>query len=139
MLYVRFVVAAAALFLLGLAFYCFSDPIFDIPAGNSYLVINLSYLLVAAGISMIVPGATLIYIELILKKDLPKKLTKISYTLHLGGLLILLTSMLIILTENREWIIIMNTFVYLGLFLTVAGMSILPAILMISLRKRRGN
>ena len=139
MLYVRFVVAAAALFLLGLMFYSFSDPAFDIPAGDSYFIINLSYLLVVAGISMLVSGAILIYIELILKKRPPNKLTKISFTLHLGGLLILFTSMLILLADNRAWIRSINTFVYAGLFLTVAGMSILPGILMISMRKGREN
>jgi ABC-type phosphate/phosphonate transport system permease subunit len=47
--------------------------------------------------------------------------------------------MLILLADNRAWIRPINTFVYAGLFLTVAGMSILPAILMISMQKGREN
>lgn len=139
MLFKRFLFIACILLLAGVIFQLLSDSKFEIESGDTYYVINASYLFIAAGISIFAPGIILLYIELIVKKSPPKKLTKISFTLHLGGLLILLTTMLFPFSEHKEWIGAIKVFVYIGLFLTVAGMSILPAILMISLRKRRGN
>jgi heme/copper-type cytochrome/quinol oxidase subunit 1 len=140
MLFKRFVIAAVGLFLSGLGFHLFSDLAFEIESGDTYYVIHLPHLFIAAGISMIAPGAILLYIELIQKKTLPQRLTKISFILHLGGLLILLTTMLFPYSAaNLGLISTINTFVFFGLFLTVAGMSIIPAVLMISLRKSRKN
>ncbi|MGL5888847.1 MAG: hypothetical protein ACRC3B_03130 [Bacteroidia bacterium] len=140
MLFKRFIFSAVAFFLIGIGFYFIGNFSLDISSGDTYYVIYFPHLFFAAGISMIVPGVLLLYIELIQKKLPPPKLTKISFTLHFGGLLILLTTMFFPYTvENTRWISTINMFVYAGLFITVAGMSIIPAVLLISLRKSSRN
>lgn len=132
----KFLVTTVLLFLVALLVHLFTNSFIDINSGDTYYVFNLSYLFTAAGLTMVVPTLLLMYIELFQKKTAAPKLTKISFVFHLSGVLILLSTMLFYFVSAQiELIPLLNVFIYLGLFLTVAGMSMIPAILMISLRK----
>ncbi|MCA6365136.1 MAG: hypothetical protein IM638_19045 [Bacteroidetes bacterium] len=137
MLFRKFVFTTLILVLAGAALYLFGGVQLDIVSHDTYYAVDLAQLFFSAAISMIPSSLLLLYIELIQKKSAPQKLTQISYLLHLAGILVLLTTIAASFAfGEREYLMLTTIFVYTGLFLAVAGMSLIPAILLIAMRKK---
>lgn len=137
MLFKRFAATTILLLLTGIALYIFGGLQLVIPSHDTYYVIDFAQLLFSAAISFAAPALLLIYIEIIQKKSAPPVLTRISFLLHLAGILVLLATIAVTYASGEvSGLKLINLFVYTGLFLAVAGMSLLPAILLIALRKK---
>lgn len=137
MLFKRFVFVSLVLLITGAGFFIFDEIKLDIVSGNTYFVVDFAQLLFSAAISFAAPALLLIYIEIIQKKSAPPVLTRISFLLHLAGILVLLATIAVTYASDEvSGLKLINLFVYTGLFLAVAGMSLLPAILLIALRKK---
>jgi heme/copper-type cytochrome/quinol oxidase subunit 1 len=137
MLFKRFVLTSLILIVTGITFFIFDVNKLDLAAGDTYFVIDFVQLLFSAAISFSAPALLLVYIEIIQKKKAPPVLTRLSFILHLAGVLVLLSTIAVIYgAEDLRNFKIVYIFVYTGLFLAVAGMSLLPAILLIALRRR---
>ncbi|MCU0435963.1 MAG: hypothetical protein MUC87_21070 [Bacteroidia bacterium] len=137
MLFKRFLFSSLIFILAGAGFYLFNDSRLDFSNGNSIYTFDFAYLLFSAGISLLASGLFLIYIEIIQKKEPPYKLTRISFLLHMAGLLVLLITLAFSYSMKISNIpLVVQVFIYTGLFLAVAGMSLLPAIMLIALRRK---
>jgi hypothetical protein len=135
MLFRYFLFAMALCVLSGTVLYIFNDPYSRKENENSYNFIELANLLIAFGVSLLIPTLILFYIEIIKKKRAPNFLTYTSFSLHIFGLISLLRSYLVsVLGQGYELEI--TGFLYLGIISCVLGMSLLPAILLISLRRK---
>lgn len=138
MLFRRFLIAALVVALPALTLRFFPGLVSDTSDQALFYSQVLPYLLFSASLTLLIPGGMLLVLERVLKKPLPEKLTRLSFLFHACGLLIIFT--VLCLPHGEQFSTVETTLkvmVYIGLFLAILGMSLLPAILLIALRKNK--
>jgi hypothetical protein len=135
MLYRRFLLAATIFAMLSLTVRLIDEKMTSMWLENSYTSLNLSYMLFAAAFTLVIPGLVLLLLELGLHRQPPQRLTRISFLLHLCGLMTLLCAVPIMIHDNGISKI-SNGMLIAGLLMTTISMSLLPAILIIALRNK---
>lgn len=135
MLYRRFLLAAVVFALLSLIVRLIDEETTSMWLEKSYISLNLPYMLFAAAFTLVIPGLVLLLLELGLRRQPPPRLTRISFLLHLCGLMTLLCAVPIMIHDNGISKI-SNGMLIAGLLITIISMSLLPAILLIALRNK---
>jgi hypothetical protein len=141
----RFLTMATILVVLGLIQGILPQawfPFDDVPLGRTGFALPAHWLFISAALLFLIPGFFLWLLEEWLHRDAPMKLTRIQFLVQSSGFLILVLALIFLSALSASGIYI-NVFylaigricIGIGLVMMLVGISLLPAVLLIGLRR----
>ncbi len=117
-------------------------PFEDVPLGQTGFALPAHWIFISAALLFLIPGFFLWLLEEWLHRDAPMKLTRIQFLMQSSGFLILVLALVFLSVVsstgtyiNAFYMSIGRACMGIGLVMMVAGVSLLPAVLMIGLRR----
>ncbi|MGL4597876.1 MAG: hypothetical protein ACRCYO_10115 [Bacteroidia bacterium] len=141
----RFLAMATALLVLGLVQGVLPYTWFqfeDLPLGETGFALPAHWIFISAALLFMIPGLFLWLLEECLHRDAPMKLTRIQFLVQSSGFLILVLALIFLAALSASdsyvssfYMAIGRICIGIGLVMMIAGVSLLPAVLMIGLRR----